>query len=290
MLNSTMATAATTRRCPSLAVSRGRSPGAQVARTAASAVAAAVVSVTVAGPVRDRRRTEPLVPYGPDEREEVRMSIDVVIQAGVPARHRPAPPAAVRHTVRVTPPTVTPSAVEAALVACADGDRAPFGLVYDALAPVAYGTSLGVLRDPDHAAEVMQEVMVEVWQTAARFDPSRASARTWVATLARRRAVDRVRAEQARRDRDQRDVDTAYAGPARDVVAEDVERRLEGAAVRRCLESLTGVQREAVIEAYYGARTYREVADRLGAALPTVKTRIRDGLSRLRDCLGVRHG
>lgn len=218
------------------------------------------------------------------------MAIDVALGAGVLGGRRPARPAAVRHTGRVTPPTVTPSAVEAALVACAGGDRTPFGLVYDALAPVAYGTSLGVLRDPDHAAEVMQEVMVEVWQTAARFDPARASARTWVATLARRRAVDRVRAEQARRDRDQRDVDTTYTGQPRDVVAEDVERRLEGAAVRRCLESLTGVQREAVIEAYYGARTYREVADRLGAALPTVKTRIRDGLSRLRDCLGVRHG
>jgi RNA polymerase sigma-70 factor (ECF subfamily) len=199
--------------------------------------------------------------------------------------------AAVRQTVRVPHPTTTPGgAVDAALVACADGDPAAFGVVYDALAPVAYGTSLGVLRDPDHAAEVMQEVMVEVWQTAPRFDPARASSRTWVATLARRRAVDRVRAEQARRDRDQRDVDTSSVGPGRDVVAEDVERRLEGAAVRRCLESLTAVQREAVVEAYYGACTYREVAERLGAALPTVKSRIRDGLGRLRDCLGVRHG
>jgi RNA polymerase sigma-70 factor (ECF subfamily) len=198
------------------------------------------------------------------------------------------PARTVRHTVRVPPPGTTP--IDDALVACADGDAATFGAVYDALAPVAHGTALAVLRDPDHAAEVTQEVMVEVWQTAARFDPARASARTWVATLARRRAVDRVRSEQSRRDRDQRDVDSSRAGADRDVVAEDVERRLEGAAVRRCLDSLTPTQREAVVDAYYGGRTYREVADRLGAALPTVKSRIRDGLGRLRDCLGVNRG
>ncbi|MFE5308471.1 sigma-70 family RNA polymerase sigma factor [Isoptericola sp. NPDC056605] len=185
------------------------------------------------------------------------------------------------------PATTPPRSADAALVACVGADPVTFGPVYDALAPVAYGVSVGVLRDPDHAAEVTQEVMVEVWQTAARFDPARASARTWVATLARRRAVDRVRAEQSRRDRDQRDLDASTATPVHDVVAEDVERRLEGAAVRRCLDSLTATQREAVVEAYYGGRTYREVAERLGAALPTVKSRIRDGLGRLRDCLGV---
>jgi RNA polymerase sigma-70 factor (ECF subfamily) len=159
--------------------------------------------------------------------------------------------------------------------------------VYDALAPVAYGASIGVLRDPDHAAEVTQEVMVEVWQTAARFDAARGSARTWVATLARRRAVDRVRSEQARRDRDQRDTDLRNGESARDVVVEDVERSLDGSAVRRCIEGLTPTQREAVVVAYYGGLTYREVAEQLGAALPTVKSRIRDGLIRLRDCLGV---
>lgn len=197
------------------------------------------------------------------------------------------PAVPVRQTVQVPPATTPPRSADAALVACVGADPVTFGPVYDALAPVAYGVSVGVLRDPDHAAEVTQEVMVEVWQTAARFDPARASARTWVATLARRRAVDRVRAEQSRRDRDQRDLDASTATPVHDVVAEDVERRLEGAAVRRCLDSLTATQREAVVEAYYGGRTYREVAERLGAALPTVKSRIRDGLGRLRDCLGV---
>lgn len=196
-------------------------------------------------------------------------------------------------TVLVASPPVRVSSrdsVDALLVACAGGDPASFTPVYDTLGPVAYGTSLGVLRDPDHAAEVTQEVMVEVWQTAARFDPARGSARTWVATLARRRSVDRVRSEQARRDRDQRDTDLRAGESPRDVVVEDVERRLEGSAVRRCIEGLTPTQREAVVVAYYGGLTYREVAEKLDAALPTVKSRIRDGLNRLRDCLGVRHG
>lgn len=190
-----------------------------------------------------------------------------------------------------SPPVRTSSrdTVDALLVACAGGDPALFTPVYDALGPVAYGASLGVLRDPDHAAEVTQEVMVEVWQTAPRFDPARGSARTWVATLARRRAVDRVRAEQSRRDRDQRDTDLRMGESTRDVVVEEVERKLAGSGVRRCIEGLTPTQREAVVIAYYGGLTYREVADRLGAALPTVKSRIRDGLNRLRDCLGVRH-
>ena len=196
----------------------------------------------------------------------------------------------VRQTERVpNPRTSQPDAIDAALSACADGNPELFAPVYDSLAPAAYGTALGVLRDPDHAAEVAQEVMVEVWQTAARFDSARGSARTWVVTLARRRAVDRVRSEQARRTRDQKDTDEKGAGGEYDMVAEHVEQRLEAAGVRRCLGSLTDTQRDAVMRAYYGDRTYREVAEDLGASLPTVKSRIRDGLIRLRNCLGVDH-
>lgn len=166
------------------------------------------------------------------------------------------------------------------------GDQDAFAQVYDALAPTVHGTALAVLRDHDHAAEVTQEVMVEVWRTAARFEPARGSARAWVATLARRRAVDRVRAVQAQRNRDQAAIDGDVARPY-DVVAEQVEESLEAARVRHCLGGLTDTQREAVELAYYGGNSYREVAERLGAALPTVKSRIRDGLIRLRDCLGV---
>ncbi|GII97795.1 RNA polymerase sigma-70 factor (ECF subfamily) [Sediminihabitans luteus] len=186
--------------------------------------------------------------------------------------------------------TTEPDALDAALAACAGGDPDAFAPVYDALSPSVFGAALAVLRDRDHAAEVTQEVMVEVWQTAARFDATRGSARTWAVTLTRRRAIDRVRSEQSRRARDQKDLDASTVGAERDVVAEEVERGLDRSAVRDCLDTLTETQRDAVVRAYYGDLTYREVAEGLGAALPTVKSRIRDGLIRLRDCLGVNRG
>src|SRR5205823_2676795 len=143
-----------------------------------------------------------------------------------------------------------------------------------------------VLRDPAQSEEVAQEVLVEVWRGAARYDPAKGSVQAWVLTMAHRRAVDRVRAAQSSSDREARiarqEVDRAY-----DQVAEQVEIRLEQEQVRRCLASLTELQRESVTLAYYGGYTHREVADLLDLPLGTVKTRLRDGLIRLRDCLGV---
>lgn len=218
----------------------------------------------------------------------------------VPATARPTTPTSLhaRRGLRATRPwgTLTgvtdrapasaADAAQALMAAVAAGDETAFVGLYDLLARAVHGTCLGVLRDPDHAAEVAQEVWVEVWRTAARYDGERGSARTWVTTLAHRRAVDRVRAVQAQRDRDQRVLDESTERPF-DVVADDVEQRLEQSAVRDCLGSLTETQRTAVVLAYYGGRTYREVAAELDAALPTVKSRIRDGLLRLKDCLGV---
>jgi len=175
---------------------------------------------------------------------------------------------------------------DALLVLVAAGDDSAFARVYDALSPGIFGTCLAVLRDRDHAAEVTQEVMVELWRTAARFDPARGSARAWALTLAHRRSIDRVRSVQAQRTRDQRALDEQGERPF-DVVAEEVEESLDRARVRHCLGGLTATQHEAVMLAYYGGRTYREVADHLAAPLATVKARIRDGLIRLRDCLGV---
>ncbi|WP_239078773.1 ECF RNA polymerase sigma factor SigK [Cellulomonas marina] len=182
--------------------------------------------------------------------------------------------------------TAGPRAADALLLACADGDQDAFARLYDEIGRSVYGTCLGVLRDPDHAAEVTQEVWLEVWRTAARFDPTLGSARTWTVTLAHRRAVDRVRATQAQRDRDQRVLDASGEVEV-DVVVEEVEQGLEVEGVRRCLDALTPRQRGAIVLAYYGGRSYREVADELEVPLPTVKTRIRDGLLRLRDCLEV---
>ncbi|MDM7855084.1 ECF RNA polymerase sigma factor SigK [Cellulomonas alba] len=192
---------------------------------------------------------------------------------------RPQVPAA----VDARGPEVT---ADALLRDVAAGDEAAFERLYDRLGAAVFGVCLRVLRDPDHAAEVAQEVWLDVWRTAPRFDAARGSARAWALTTAHRRAVDRVRAVQAQRDRDQRDLDAEPRRPF-DEVADGVADELERARVRDCLGSLTATQREAVLLAYYGGRTYREVADELGAALPTVKSRIRDGLIRLRLCLGV---
>lgn len=168
----------------------------------------------------------------------------------------------------------------------AQGDLASFAYLYDRLSPVVHGVALRVLRDPDLAAEVTQDVMLEAWRDAARYVPERGSVHAWVATTAHRRAVDRVRAVQAQRRRDDHDATTGYH-PAYDDVVEEVERRAERDQVRECLETLSETQRTAVDLAYFGGRTYREVADELATPLPTVKARIRDGLARLRTCLGV---
>lgn len=168
----------------------------------------------------------------------------------------------------------------------ARGDEAAFTQLYDQTAPRVYGLALRLVRAPALAEEVAQEVLVEVWRTASRYDTAKGSAISWVLTLAHRRAVDRIRSVQASDDRERR-VASTWAQPEHDEVVEAVVGRLEQRAVRRCLSRLTELQRQAIELAYYSGYTYREVGEVLTVGLPTVKTRIRDGLIRLRDCLGV---
>ncbi|HEY2949236.1 MAG TPA: ECF RNA polymerase sigma factor SigK [Micromonosporaceae bacterium] len=172
------------------------------------------------------------------------------------------------------------------LRAVARGDEAAFARLFDVVAARVFGLVRRVLRDPAQAEEVTQEVLVEIWRTAARFDPARGSATAWMFMIAHRRAVDRVRAEQAASDRVRRAAALAADTPY-DQVVERATARLEQQQVRHCLDALTELQREAITLAYYGGYTYREVAELLDTGLPTVKTRMRDGLIRLRDCLGM---
>ncbi|MFD8935339.1 ECF RNA polymerase sigma factor SigK [Streptomyces sp. NPDC059578] len=168
----------------------------------------------------------------------------------------------------------------------ARGDRQAFSGLYDALAPLVFGIVLKVVRDRAQSEEVTQEVMIDLWRQAARYRPASGSVTTWTATIAHRRAVDRVRAAQAATDRERARAAREHQSPF-DEVVEQVETRLESEQVRRCLNGLTELQRESVTLAYYRGLTYREVAQTLRTPLPTVKTRMRDGLVRLRDCMGV---
>ena len=166
----------------------------------------------------------------------------------------------------------------------ARGDQDAYTAVYDRTAGQVLGLVRSIVRDPAQSEEVTQEVLLDVWRSASRFDAELGSAAAWVMTLAHRRAVDRVRSEQKAAERELR---VASSAVAYDEVAEAVEARLDRERVRRCLGSLTELQRESVTLAYYDGYTYREVAGLLGVAIGTVKTRMRDGLIRLRDCLGV---
>lgn len=169
------------------------------------------------------------------------------------------------------------------------GDQVAFAQLYDSMAGLVHGVVLRVVRDPSHTEEVVQEVFVELWRVAPRFDAERGTVTSWVATIAHRRAVDRVRSEQSSRNRTEREankVDRDHDSVAEAVVDHD-QTDFERRRVRRALDRLTPMQRQAVELAYFGGHTYREVAALLDVPEGTIKTRIRDGMIRLRDELGA---
>lgn len=174
---------------------------------------------------------------------------------------------------------------EALMASVATGDEPAFAELYDELAPTVFGIVLRVVRDPAQSEEVTQEVFLEVWRQAARYDSARGGVRAWAVTIAHRRAVDRVRSEQALRDRQLRDAATPVVDL--DTPSENVIGSWERERARQALSELSASQRQALELAFFDGLTHVEIADRLGVALGTVKTRIRDGLIRLRGLMGA---
>ena len=176
--------------------------------------------------------------------------------------------------------------IEDLLVRTATGSKEAFSTLYNLMAPRVLGLIRRVLVDQAQSEEVAQEVMLEIWQTAASYSPSKGKATSWMLTVAHRRAIDRVRASQASKDRDLKIGVRDFEGE-RDDVAESAEISIEHKRAQQALSKLSDQQREAVTLAYYGGLTQSEIAERLEVPLGTVKTRIRDGMNRLRRELGV---
>jgi RNA polymerase sigma-70 factor (ECF subfamily) len=184
-------------------------------------------------------------------------------------------------------PVVPGSESSSALIAAiAAGDRDAFSRFYDLTAPMAFGLIRRVLRDPEAAAEVLQEVFWQVWQDAPRYDPTRGTAEAWLVMRAKTRAIDRLRSIR-RRDR-------TFVAPVDESVAQRREDQAPNPAVvaedrgliQTALAQLPEPQRRVIELAFFEGLTHSEIATRLGEPLGTVKTRARLGLDRLRGVLG----
>jgi len=170
----------------------------------------------------------------------------------------------------------SPPSSQALLTRLAAGDQQALGEFYDLYAGLVNGLALRILRDTSDAEDVVQEVFVQVWRQASRFDPSRGTPEAWLCTMARTRALDRLRRRVSRRE------EAEEQAPA----PTGVPRTEEGIAVRKALDGLSPEQRKALELAYYEGLTQSEIAERLGEPLGTVKTRIRTAMMRLREVLG----
>jgi len=181
---------------------------------------------------------------------------------------------------------VKPATKETLLAQIAGGDQAAFGALYDEVSPRVFGLIRRLLVDHAQSEEVTQEVFLEIWQNASRYEPTKGGASTWILTMAHRRAIDRIRSSQSGRDRDVKIGIRDYVSDY-DNVADTVETTIEHERVKEAMTQLTELQRQAVSLAYYGGYSHSEVAAMLSVPIGTVKTRLRDGMIRLRDELGV---
>ena len=171
---------------------------------------------------------------------------------------------------------------EALVALAARAEHSALAELYDRYGRPAYGLALRVLRDEALAEDAVQDAFMAIWNTAARFVPAKGKASTWILTLVHRRAVDVVRREQRRRA----DSLEHVAEPGGGAVDEEAWLRLQRERVQGALRQLPDQQREALELAYYGGFTQSELADRLGQPIGTIKSRMFNGLARLRELLG----
>lgn len=158
----------------------------------------------------------------------------------------------------------------------AERDRTAFRELYDATCPLFMGIALKILGRRDLAEEAVQDAYVSIWSQAHRFDRKRGSARGWIATIARRRAIDRLRASPwlKREQSEEKEI------------AARIERLPESLTLRHCLFQLKTATRHAICLAYLYGMTHDELSNRSGVPLGTIKSRLRRGLIALRECMG----
>ncbi|RJT74885.1 sigma-70 family RNA polymerase sigma factor [Arthrobacter cheniae] len=178
-----------------------------------------------------------------------------------------------------------PERLAVLLLAVGQRDEVAFEELYRSCNQRVHGLVRRVLLNEEMSAETTQEVFLALWQGGpSRFDPGKGSALTWILTIAHRKAVDKVRSEQSRLVRD-----ICYGiknqQPAYDTVAETVLNRLDAAKITRCLNVLSPLQDQAIRLAFYTGLTYTEIAQHIGIPVPTVKSRIRDGMRKIATCL-----
>ena len=160
------------------------------------------------------------------------------------------------------------------------GDQSALGDCYDQFSSFVYGLAQRVIGDRRAAEDVTQDVFLHLWERADAFDPTRGGLRTWLGTLAHRRSVDYIRREEARRRRSER---VAAEAPVTPDVEEMAVAIMTAERVRAALAALPVEQRDAIQLAYFGGKTYREVAAELGIPEGTAKSRMRLGLARIAD-------
>lgn len=175
---------------------------------------------------------------------------------------------------------------ESLLRRTARGDEAAFEALLQSFAPLVYGVALRVCEDRSLAEDVAQEAFLDLWRTAARYESAKGSAQAWVVTIAHRRAVDRVRAEHSRARREQQSR-ALLPMIEFDEVAEAIEAESERVRLRGCLGGLSRIQRESIHLAFFDGLTHTQISAKLQVPLGTAKARLREGLGKLKNCMGA---